>query len=327
MTKDKLIDLEKTIKEEQQNIAGIVVCKNGNCLYENYFNDCNEKSTIHIFSATKSIVSILIGIAIDKGLIQNLDQRVLDFFPDYSVKKREKRIQQITLRDLVTMTTPYKYKSNPYTKYFTSSDWVELSLDLLGGKGEIGKFRYTPLIGPDILSGILTKVTGKSVLEFAQETLFLPLGIEVEQTITFHSKEEQMAFYDSTTSSCWVADSIGNNAAGWGLTLTARDMTKIGQLYLNAGNWEGQQIVSQKWIADSLTKQSQWTEMQLDYGYLWWLIDENDQSFAAVGDGGNVIYVNRKNNLVISVAALFAPRITDRIDFIREQVEPLFVEL
>lgn len=326
MKKDKIMGLEKLIQEDDQTIAGIVVCKEGDYLYENYFNGCNENSSIHIFSVTKSVVSLLLGIAMDKGYIQTLDQEILEFFPNYQVKQREKKIQMITLRDLVTMTAPYKDKMNPYTKYFSSSDWVEFSLDLLGGDGQIGEFHYTPLIGPDILSGILTKVTGKSVLEFAQETLFLPLGIEVDQSITFRDKEEQMAFYEATTISCWVADAKGTNAAGWGLTLTTRDMAKIGQLCLNEGNWEGEQIVSQKWLADSLEKHSRWEKMKLDYGYLWWLIDENDQSFAAVGDGGNVIYVNRKNSIVISVAARFAPNVTNRIEFIKEMIEPLFVE-
>lgn len=87
-----------------------------------------------MFSVTKSILSILIGIAIDKGYIKSIHQPILDFFPDYIVKKREKTIQSITLYHMMTMIAPYKYKYAPYTKYFTSEDWVKSSLDLLGGK-------------------------------------------------------------------------------------------------------------------------------------------------------------------------------------------------
>ena len=76
----------------------------------------------------------------DKGCIKNIHQKVLDFFPEYEIKKGEKTIQNITLRDLLTMTAPYKYKFNPYIKYFTSDNWVKFSLDLLGGKGQAGKF-------------------------------------------------------------------------------------------------------------------------------------------------------------------------------------------
>ena len=89
---------------------------------------------------------------------------------------------------MLTMTAPYKY--NPYTKYFTSMDWVKFSLDVLGEKGKIAEFWYAPLIGPDILSGILAKETGQSVLDFARENLFVPLEIMVEQNITIHNKEE-----------------------------------------------------------------------------------------------------------------------------------------
>lgn len=89
------------------------------------------------------------------------------------------------------MTAPYKYKSEPYTKFFTSDNWIKAALDLLGGKGEIGEFRYTPIVGPDILSGILVKATGQSVLDFATENLFLPLGINVKHNVVLNNKEEQ----------------------------------------------------------------------------------------------------------------------------------------
>jgi CubicO group peptidase (beta-lactamase class C family) len=174
ISKKEIIELEKAIKDSYNNIAGIVIVKNGKTLYENYFNDCTASSVIHVFSVTKSIISILIGIAIDKGYIGNVNRKVLDFFPDYNVKKGEKTIQNITLKNLLTMTAPYKYKSAPYTKYFTSNDWVKSALDLLGGKKPVGEFRYTPLIGPDILSGILIKATGQSVLDFAKQYLFTP---------------------------------------------------------------------------------------------------------------------------------------------------------
>ena len=138
---------------------------------------------------TKSIISILIGIALDKGYIKNIEEKVLDYFPEYKVKRGERKIRNITLRDMLTMTAPYKYRFfAPYIKYFTSSDWVKFSLDLLGGHGKIGTFRYAPLIGPDILSGILVKATRQSVLDFAAENLFEPLGIKVENNLLFESK-------------------------------------------------------------------------------------------------------------------------------------------
>lgn len=322
MNQENIIELEKTICTDYSNIAGITVHKNGRKYYENYFNGYTADTAFHVFSVTKSIVSALIGIAVDKGYIGSLDQRVLDFFPDYTPKRGEKTAQRVTIRDMMTMTTPFKYKSAPYTKYFTSESWVKSALDLMGGKGEIGQFRYTPLIGPDILSGILTKVTGQSTLGFAYENLFSPLGIDVTQDVVFHSKEEQLSIMKDHHESGWVADPQGINTAGWGLFITPSDMAKIGQLYLNRGAWNGRQLVSAEWIDESTRVHSHWDELKLSYGYLWWIIDGD--SFAAMGDGGNVIYVNTKKQMVVSIASLFKPTAKDRIELIKKYIEPIF---
>lgn len=321
---EKVTALDKIINNDYSNIAGMVVLKDGKTLYEKYFNECTVTSRIHVYSVTKSILSILIGIAIDKGYIKSINQKILDFFPDYIIKRGEKTIQNVTLKNLLTMTAPYKYKFAPYIKYFTSDDGVKFTLDLLGGKGQIGEFRYTPLIGPDILSGILVKATGQSVLEFATEHLFLPLGITALSNVTFHSKEEQLAFNKAKNISGWVADGAGTNTAGWGLTLSPTDMAKIGQLYLDNGMWDGKQIVSARWVDESTKEHSRWEKRNLAYGYLWWIIDDKEHSYAAMGDGGNVIYVNTKKNIVISIASLFEQKVKDRLEFIKEYIEPMF---
>ena len=311
--------LESAILREYSNIAGMVVQQNGTIIYENSFNRYTADTAFHVFSVTKSVLSILIGIAIDKGLIESLDQKVLDFFPEYTPKRGEKTAQLVTLRDMMTMTAPFKYKSAPYTKYFSSESWVKSALDLLGGKGEIGDFRYTPLIGPDILSGILTRVTGLSVLEFAQENLFIPLRIDVSERIVFESKEEQLSIMKDHHGSGWVADPQGINTAGWGLFLRPGEMAKIGKLLLNRGIWDGRQIVSSEWVDESTAPHSRWGELQ--YGYLWWIIDEEARSFAALGDGGNAIYVNPKKERVVAIASLFKPTAKDRIEFIKRYIE------
>lgn len=325
MNQEKIAEMEAIVAADYSNMAGMVIMKDGKAVYEKYFCGCTEADRIHVFSVTKSILSILIGIALDKGYIHSVDQKVLEFYPEYTVKKGEKTIQNVTIKDMLTMTAPYKYKSNPYTKYFTSMDWVKFSLDVLGGKGQIGEFRYAPIVGPDILSGILERAAGQSVFEFAKEYLFAPLGITVEKTITFHSKEEQMAFYKATDISCWVAGPTGVNTAGWGLTLSPMDMAKIGQLFLNGGMWNGNRIVSEKWVSDSTSEQSRWKQRDLPYGYLWW-IDEQDNGYAAMGDGGNIIYVSPDKNMVVASTSLFYPRAKDRIEFIKKYVEPIFEE-
>ena len=121
---DKIEKMETIIDTDYSNMAGIVVMKDGKAVYENYFHGCTQANRFNIFSATKSILSILVGIAIDKGYLDGIDRKILDFYPEYIVKRGEKTIQNITIRDMLTMTVPYKYKYNPFTKYFTSEDWV-----------------------------------------------------------------------------------------------------------------------------------------------------------------------------------------------------------
>lgn len=321
MNQKHISELEQAIQSDYNNIAGIVILKDGKPLYENYFNECTGKAHIHVFSVTKSIISILVGIAIDKGYIKNVNQNVLEFFPDYTIKRGEKTIQSITIENMLTMTAPYKYKSAPYTKYFTSDDWVKAALDLLGGKGRIGDFRYTPLIGPDILSGILVEAAGQSVLSFATTHLFSPLGIAVRDNIIFRDKEEQFAFLKAKNISGWVADPKGTNTAGWGLTMTAMDMAKIGQLCLDNGKYGGKQIVSDKWIKESIKEHTIWKELGLPYGYLWW--PEIGNGYAAMGDSGNMIYVNAKKNLVVSIASLYKPTAKDRIKLVVDYIETM----
>ena len=322
MIQEKIKELEKTISSDYSNIAGILVQKSGIKLYENYFNGYTAVNAVHVFSVTKSVFSALIGIAIDKGFIKSADQRVLDFFPEYTVKAGEMIIQGITLKNLLTMTAPYKYKSEPYEEFFASDNWVNAALDLLGGEKHTGEFMYSPIIGTHILSGILVRATGQPVLDFASENLFSPLGIKVTRNVVLRNKEEHVAVMNDKNTSGWVVDPQGINTASWGLFLTPSDMAKIGQLYLNGGIWENKQIISKKWIEES-TKEHIRLD-RLSYGYLWWIFDDKELVYAALGDGGNVIYVNTKKKMVISIASLFMPDAKDRIGLIMERIEPIF---
>lgn len=319
MNNTPISKFENLIKKEYANIAGIVIRKKESLIYEKYFDGYTKEDVLHIASVTKSVISVLIGIAIDKGYIKNIEQKVLEFFPDYTVKRGEKTIQNITIKNLMTMTAPYKYKSEPYTKIYTSDDWVKATLDLLGGKGDIGEFKYST-VGTHILSGILTNATGQCVIDFATENLCKPLDIKAPNSAFILNKEEYFAFLKDKHVTGWIADPKSVNTAGWGLTLTPRDMAKIGQLFLNNGVWNGHQILSSQWIEDSTTENSRWGKFS--YGYLWWVVD--DYCYAAFGDGGNVIYINPKQEMVITIASRFMPRAKDRIELIRTYIMPLF---
>lgn len=322
MKNEKTAKLEKVIRENHSNIAGIVVLKDGKKAYETYLNGCTENTPVHVFSVTKSIVSILMGIAIDRGHIKSVDQKILDFFPDYTMTRGQQSLPDITIKHMLAMTAPLKFKLNPYQKFFSSDDWVKASLDALGGRGKIGVFKYMPLIGPDILSAILVQATGQSLLQFATENLFSPLGITVKDNLTFPDKEEHLAFLNGKNISGWAADPKGINTAGWGLTLTPMDMAKIGQLTLNQGRWEKTQLLSAEWIKESTKEQSRWKKQNLPYGYLWWL--NIGTGYAAMGDSGNIIYINPEKQMVTAIAALYQRKTKDRIQLIKEQIDPIF---
>jgi CubicO group peptidase (beta-lactamase class C family) len=313
--------LEGLIQQEYSNISGLAISIGEQIEYEYYADGYSQDSTVHVASVTKSILSLLIGIAIEQGSIKSIDDNVLDYFPTYKLKRGEKTIRQVTIRHLLTMTAPYKFKSEPYTKVYSSDDWTTAALDLLGGKGKIGEFKYTT-VGIQILSGIVRNATNLSILEFANKNLFESLGILVSQNIRIQNKDDYLDFLKNNVSSGWIVDPKGVNTAGWGLTLTARDMVKIGQIYLNKGIWENKKIVSSKWIKDSVTKHSSLDNKA--YGFLWWVIDSATGTYAAIGDGGNIIYVSSKKKMVAAITSQFKPRAKDRIELIKKHIVPIF---
>lgn len=324
MKHNRIKELEQVIRGEHANITGVVVRKNGERVYEAYFQGYTSDHTGHIFSVTKSVFSALVGIALEKGFLKSLEQRVLEFFPDFTVPEGEKTAQLVTIRDMLTMTAPYRYDTEPYETFFMSDNWTKFALEQLGGNGRIGNFSYSAMVGTHILSAVLTKATGRSNLDFATEFLFSPLGVCVHGNVMLRTREEHVAAMSSRSTSGWAVDAQGVNPAGWGLFLSAADMAKIGQLYANGGTWEGKQILSAQWIQESIRVHSCWQEMGLPYGYLWWILDEQQGAFAAMGDGGNVIYVNREQNLVVAIAAVFAEETGDRIRLMKELIVPIF---
>jgi CubicO group peptidase (beta-lactamase class C family) len=321
MNKEKTQELERAIEHEYGNIAGVVAMKGDEKVFEAYLNGYSADNALHVYSVTKSVFSALVGIAIEQGHIESVDRRVLDYFPDYAVPKGENAIQRVTIKNLLTMTAPYKYETEPYEEFISSRNPILLALDLLGGDGNIGDFNYSAIGGTHILSGILAKATGQSVLDFATRNFFSPLGIAVPRNVTLRDKEEHLAYMSDKASRGWVVDPQGFNTASWGLFLKPRDMAKIGQLYLNKGTWAGDRIVPAWWIEESTSERSRCVQWgNLAYGYLWWIIDGD--SYAALGDGGNAIYVNSKEGIVISIASLFMPDAKDRIELIKKLIEP-----
>ncbi len=323
MNKQELHDF---IARQQPNICQMVAVKNGETVYSDTWNDYTKDDCVHVMSVTKSIMALLIGIAIDKGQIHSVDDKVLDYFPEYKVKCGEKTIYEVTIRHLITMRAPYKGKGDPWSKVCSSENWTYTSLDFLGGKkGLTDEFKYSSVC-LHILSGILYKATKMKPVDFANEYLFEPLGIKKHKTYIAKSAEEHREFTISKLpkENVWFSDRQELGTPGYGLCFCAEDMAKIGVLCLNNGKYDGRQIVSSSWIEEmTRAKTVEGKHFRgMAYGYLWWIADRNKKIYAAIGNSGNVIYVNPGKNLVVAVASYFKPTIFDRVDFIREYIEP-----
>ena len=325
MNKEQLYDL---IKEQQPNICQVVAYnKDGKKVYSECWNDYKENDCTHIMSATKSVMALLIGIAIDRGQINSIDDKVLDYFPDYKVKRGEKTISDVTIKHLLTMRAPYKGKGDPWSKVCSSDNWTYSSLDFLGGrKGLTDEFDYRTVC-LHVLSGILYKATNMKIVDYANEYLFKPLGIKEHVNYYAETAEEHKAFTigKAPKEHIWFSDPEGLGTPGYGLCMSAEDMAKIGLLCLNKGVHNGKQIVSAGWIEEMtsprVVESNQFRGME--YGYLWWIIDREKNIYAAIGNSGNVIYVNPEKSVVIAVASYFKPTIFDRVDFIQEYIEPV----
>ena len=314
----------------ESNVCQIYAIKDGETVYDDCWCGFQTFDAMNVNSVTKGIVALLAGIALDKGCIKSVDQKVMEFFPDYSVKRGEKTIYDVTIRHLLTMTAPYKGKSEPWKKVCTSEDWTLTILDFLGGKSGItGEFRYATL-GIQILGGIIERASKEKCIDFANRYLFEPLGLPRRILHGDSSKEDQFDYLVNKNPRKyeWFADPKGTVTSGWGLCMSARDMAVIGDMVLSGGEYNGKRIVSEEYIKDMLTPHLKLGERfgNMNYGYLWYKPYDDKEVYAAIGDAGNIIYVNKELNVSVGMTGTFKPRIFDRVDFIEQKVLPAIPE-
>jgi len=303
MNSEIINELDVHIRSQYKNINGIVIVKKGNIVFEKYYNGYKESDVHHVASVTKSVVSALIGIAIDQGYIKSVDQKVLEYFPEYPVEEEDFLKKAVTIKHLLTMTAPFPFSwkegdsrsHEPLDRLRRQKDWVAYSLNLLGQKGQLGQFQYYTA-GTHLLSAIITKATGKIMLEYGNQVLFNKIGMAEIPDYEMKSFSLEAVFGKDIKG--WSKDPQGITAGGFGLTLTPRDMARFGFLYLNQGMWDQTQVISKDWIVESLTMNSN------NYGYLWWFKEEyNLFSFSALGAGGNVICCIPEKDMVIAIAS------------------------
>lgn len=312
----------------ESNICQIYAIQDGRTVYDDCWRGFKTLDAMNVNSVTKGVMGLIAGIALDEGYIRSVDQKVMDFFPDYNVKRGEKTIYDVTVRHLLTMTAPYKGKSEPWKKVCTSQDFALAILDYLGGrKGITGEFRYATL-GIQILAGIIERASGEKCIDLANRKLFEPLGLPKRIPHGDSSKEDQFDFFMNKNPRKyeWYTDPQGSVTAGWGLCMSAKDMAVIGELVLNGGISDGRRIVSEEYLEEMLTPHIKLGERfgYMSYGYLWYKPYDGREVYAAIGDSGNIIYVNKEKNISVGVTGTFKPRIFDRVEFIEQKVLTVF---
>jgi CubicO group peptidase (beta-lactamase class C family) len=280
----QLVAMIEYVQRMEYDVDNITIIRHGVEVAEIYFDPFYEGQRHILYSCTKSVVSALIGIAIEKGLIEGVDQPLLDFFPNHTPENNDEFKEAMTLEDLLTMSTgfecrdSYLYNNRGLWEMHESDDWVQHVLNLPMAEEPGTNFEYCNSAS-FLLSAIISEVTGMSALDFAHEVLFPPLGI---------------------TDTYWDASPEGINYGYSHLFLQPEDMAKFGYLYLHGGEWEGEQIVPSEWVENS-TQEHISATLQDGYGYQWWIDDAG--YYMALGYNGQFIFVLPDLDMVVVIVS------------------------
>jgi CubicO group peptidase (beta-lactamase class C family) len=269
-----------------EKLYGVLVVKNGHLVAERYFNSGSVDQKARLQSVTKSVTSALVGIALDRGCLSSVDQKLLDLFPEVAGQITDPRKDQITIREMLQMRAGYPSEESHPDLWagLLSGRYVPLieAFPLVTDPGTA--FHYSNLTS-NWLGIIVDRACGMHLKEYAVENLFTPLGIEPGE---------------------WGTDWDGHNNGCGDLHLTARDAAKFGQLYLDGGTYEGDQIVPADWVRDSLQTYTEdaWDNIgrfrDIGYGYQWWSARAGDhQVNFAWGHGGQLIVLVDEFDLVV----------------------------
>jgi len=274
--------------QELSRLHSLIIRHEGVVVFEEYYNGTNPNRPANMKSASKSVISALVGIAIDQGLIESVEQRVADYFPELDSNGSNSEKSNITIENLLTMQSGLETTSNRnYGKWVLSDNWVEFALNqpLVAKPG-------TQMIystgSTHLLSAILAKASGMTTKQFAERMLTSELGYSM---------------------SYWPQDPQGIYFGGNDMEMTPRQMLRFGTLYLNDGRYNDRQIVSQNWIEQSYKPHALSPRGQgRHYGYGWWLRDlAGMQVPVAWGYGGQLIFVVKELDLVVVATSQSTP--------------------
>jgi CubicO group peptidase (beta-lactamase class C family) len=278
--------------EEYLDASGttaFLVIHDDRLLYERYFDGYDESSIHTSFSMAKSFAAALVGIAIDEGHINSVNEPITNYIPE--LLEKDERFESITIRHLLTMSSGIKYEEGgdlPWseeaddTKTYYATDLRKLALENSRIEGEPGEYFEYNNYNPLLIGMILERATGMSVSRYLQQKLWKPMGMEADGSWSLDSTENGFEKMES------------------GVNARARDFARFGMLFAEEGNWEGRQLISRGWVEES-TRADTSTDPSQDYQYFWWVNTPEGETyhFSARGNYGQYIYVAPEKDLVI----------------------------
>jgi CubicO group peptidase (beta-lactamase class C family) len=309
-----LDDLDSMVPDLYPQVRSVLVIRHGYLVYERYWRGVAAGDGHNVYSVTKSLVSALIGIALRDRHLQSLDQTVEELLADHLPATADPRLRRVTVKQLLTMTSGLAGDDSSLggddrtsERMAQSRDWVRhiLSRRLETAPGE--SFAYSSATS-HLLSAIVADATGQSTMAFARAELFAPLGIATDDALEQRVRhwpptQAELEAYEQAPVA-WPRDPQGYHYGGAFLKLPARDLAKLGYLYLNGGRWDGAQVVPADYVAASTRPQSDPPVGPGDYGYQWWVTNQTGHDgFRAMGFGGQLIQVIPDLDLVVVITS------------------------
>jgi len=268
-------------------LNSLLVSHRGETILEHYYRGARASRAANIKSASKTVMSALVGIAVDRGLIESVDEPIAQYFPKLLGADADAKKRAITVGDLLTMRSGLESTSNRnYGSWVASSNWVRYALEQPIVRDPGARMIYSTG-NTHLLSAILTQLSGNT-WKFADEALAQPLGFTLPR---------------------WPTDPQGIYFGGNDMELTPRQMLAFGELYLSGGRYEGKQVIPEAWVHESLTPRTRSTrDPRRLYGYCWWIRDLGGvRTFYAWGYGGQFIFVVPDLDLVAVTTSSTAP--------------------
>lgn len=304
-----LDNMVRKIQDEKLEINSVIIVKNNQLVFEKYFNETQGETPQLTYHIINSVISTLIGICIDEGLIRNVDQKVISFFPEYEKTITDSLQQEITIEHLLTMTAGYKWNSEHHNNEIQEFVENPRLLDYMFKcpiENKPGTAFFQNSGGIFLLTKIIKKVSSIEIEEFADKKLFQPLGIQNYR---------------------WERDLTGKTKGPYALYMTPRDLAKLGCLYLNQGTWNSNEIISKEWIEEATKLHLELSPIvpiskeigQNGMGYLWWNFSE---MYAAQGHSGQKLFVIPSKKVVVVITANTNFYLPTRLylDFIRDAI-------